>query len=198
MVGFSGGIDGGSTRTVRSAFLIVAFVMLGALLPATAVDAAVDAGTVVVSPDSGLVDGSVVTVSTIGATPATLVVTSLCPVGADPEIDGCDRWLSVEMTDETGSGSWQAVLDPILPQADGTVVDCRHVPCELVVSAWDTEDAAGAVVRVPRLQRLMRHICREGFEHHVAMCAAPVAGILAEAFGTYLGWDVYHHNAPED
>ncbi|NLD78268.1 MAG: carboxylesterase family protein, partial [Acidimicrobiales bacterium] len=149
MVGFSGGIDGGSTRTVRSAFLIVAFVMLGALLPATAVDAAVDAGTVVVSPDSGLVDGSVVTVSTIGATPATLVVTSLCPVGADPEIDGCDRWLSVEMTDETGSGSWQAVLDPILPQADGTVVDCRHVPCELVVSAWDTEDAAGAVVRVP-------------------------------------------------
>ena len=55
-----------------------------------------------------------------------------------------------------------------------------------------------AVVRVPRLQRLMRHICREGFEHHVAMCAAPVAGILAEAFGTYLGWDVYHHNAPEE
>jgi len=55
-----------------------------------------------------------------------------------------------------------------------------------------------AVVRVPRLQRLMRHICREGFEHHVAMCPAHVARILAEAFDTYLGWDVYHHNAPED
>jgi L-fucose isomerase-like protein len=52
-----------------------------------------------------------------------------------------------------------------------------------------------AVVRIPRLQELMRLICRNGFEHHAAMngshCAAPVA----EALGNYLGWDVYQHNA---
>ena len=54
-----------------------------------------------------------------------------------------------------------------------------------------------AVVEVPHLQRLMRHICRNGFEHHAAMNASHCAGILAEAFSTYLGWDVYHHNAPD-
>ena len=32
-----------------------------------------------------------------------------------------------------------------------------------------------------------------GFEHHVAMTAAPSAAILAEAFETYLGWEVYRH-----
>ncbi len=54
-----------------------------------------------------------------------------------------------------------------------------------------------AVVEVPRLQKLMRHICRHGFEHHVAMSASQCAGPLAEAFENYLGWDTYHHNAPE-
>jgi L-fucose isomerase-like protein len=39
-----------------------------------------------------------------------------------------------------------------------------------------------AVARVPRLQRLMRHVCREGFEHHVVMNASRTAGVLAEAF----------------
>ena len=50
-----------------------------------------------------------------------------------------------------------------------------------------------AVVQVPGLQRLMQHICRNGFEHHVAMTAATVAAALAEAFGTYFGWQVYRH-----
>ena len=55
-----------------------------------------------------------------------------------------------------------------------------------------------AVARVPRLQQLLRHVCREGFEHHVVMNASHTAGILAEAFGRYLGWEVYHHDAPQD
>ncbi len=55
-----------------------------------------------------------------------------------------------------------------------------------------------AVARVPRLQKLLRHICREGFEHHVVMNASRTAGILAEAFSTYLGWEVYHHEAPQE
>jgi len=40
---------------------------------------------------------------------------------------------------------------------------------------------------------LLAYICRNGFEHHVAMTMGSVAPILAEAFETYLGWDVYHH-----
>ncbi len=54
-----------------------------------------------------------------------------------------------------------------------------------------------AVARVPRLQKLMHIICKNGFEHHAAMngsyCAAPVV----EALGNYVGWEVYHHNAPD-
>jgi L-fucose isomerase-like protein len=55
-----------------------------------------------------------------------------------------------------------------------------------------------AVARVPKLQKLMHHVCREGFEHHVVMNCSRTAGILAEAFGRYLGWEVYHHEAPQE
>jgi len=50
-----------------------------------------------------------------------------------------------------------------------------------------------AVVRVDGLQRLMHYICKNGFEHHVAMTLDNRAGILAEAFSTYLNWETYHH-----
>jgi L-fucose isomerase-like protein len=50
-----------------------------------------------------------------------------------------------------------------------------------------------AVVEVPGLQALLRHVCKNGFEHHVAMNPAPTAAILAEAFETYFGWQVYYH-----
>jgi L-fucose isomerase-like protein len=51
-----------------------------------------------------------------------------------------------------------------------------------------------AVVRIPRLQKLLQHVCKNGYEHHVAMSASHTAAVLAEAFGTYLDWDVYHHS----
>jgi len=52
-----------------------------------------------------------------------------------------------------------------------------------------------AVVEVPELQKLMRYICKNGYEHHAAMAAAPSSDILAEVFETYFGWEVYHHAA---
>jgi L-fucose isomerase-like protein len=51
-----------------------------------------------------------------------------------------------------------------------------------------------AVVHVPELQKLMRFVCRNGFEHHAAMNASHCAGILVEAMDTYLGWDVQRHS----
>jgi L-fucose isomerase-like protein len=54
-----------------------------------------------------------------------------------------------------------------------------------------------AVARVPKLQKLLRHVCNEGFEHHVVMNASLSAGVLDEAFSRYLGWEVYHHEARE-
>jgi L-fucose isomerase-like protein len=50
-----------------------------------------------------------------------------------------------------------------------------------------------AVVEVPQLQKLMRYICRNGFEHHAAMNGSECAGVLQEALETYLGWPVYRH-----
>jgi L-fucose isomerase-like protein len=54
-----------------------------------------------------------------------------------------------------------------------------------------------AVAQVPKLQKLMHHICRQGFEHHVVMNSSHTAAILEEAFTRYLGWEVYHHENPE-
>ncbi len=52
-----------------------------------------------------------------------------------------------------------------------------------------------AVAEVPRLQQLMQYICRNGFEHHAAMSSSHCAGVVEEALGPYLGWDVYRHGA---
>lgn len=54
-----------------------------------------------------------------------------------------------------------------------------------------------AVAHVPKLQKLLRHVCHEGFEHHVVMNASRTAAVLHEAFERYLGWEVYHHEAPD-
>lgn len=50
-----------------------------------------------------------------------------------------------------------------------------------------------AVVEVPELQKLMQYICKNGFEHHVAMNGSHSATIVAEALETYFGWEVYRH-----
>jgi L-fucose isomerase-like protein len=52
-----------------------------------------------------------------------------------------------------------------------------------------------AVAHVPQLQDLLRYVCREGFEHHVVMTNSYSAGILAEAFNNYMGWETYHHGS---
>lgn len=50
-----------------------------------------------------------------------------------------------------------------------------------------------AVVKIEGLQKLLKYVCRNGFEHHTAMTLGNTGAILEEAFGNYLGWDVYHH-----
>jgi L-fucose isomerase-like protein len=49
------------------------------------------------------------------------------------------------------------------------------------------------VVQVPNLQKLLRYICDNGYEHHVAMNLSQTASVVKEAFSNYLGWEVYHH-----
>jgi len=50
------------------------------------------------------------------------------------------------------------------------------------------------VVKIENLQRLLAYLCKNGFEHHLAINGNRVAAILEEAFGNYLGWSVYHHS----
>ena len=50
-----------------------------------------------------------------------------------------------------------------------------------------------AVVEVQGLQKLLQYISKNGFEHHAAMNPSHSAAILAEAFQTYFGWEVYYH-----
>lgn len=54
-------------------------------------------------------------------------------------------------------------------------------------------DGCIVVTEVPELQKLMKYICKNGFEHHVAMCRAEVADVIQEAIESYLGWELYVH-----
>ena len=54
-------------------------------------------------------------------------------------------------------------------------------------------DGGIAVCEIPQLQKLMKYMCKNGYEHHVAMVRSHVSEILEEAIGNYLGWDLYMH-----
>jgi L-fucose isomerase-like protein len=49
------------------------------------------------------------------------------------------------------------------------------------------------VVKIREFQKLLRYICENGFEHHVAINPTRIATGVKEALGNYLGWDVYVH-----
>lgn len=50
-------------------------------------------------------------------------------------------------------------------------------------------DGGIAICKIPNLNHVMDHICRNGFEHHVAMVRGNVMDIVEEALVRYLGWD---------
>ncbi len=58
----------------------------------------------------------------------------------------------------------------------------------------ETFGGAG-VVEIPGLQKLLRYICENGFEHHVAANFSSVAPAVHEAATRYLHWDMYAHAA---
>jgi L-fucose isomerase-like protein len=49
------------------------------------------------------------------------------------------------------------------------------------------------VVKIPGLQRLLHYICRNGYEHHVAVNISSYGAAVAEALSVYKGWEVHHH-----
>jgi L-fucose isomerase-like protein len=51
-----------------------------------------------------------------------------------------------------------------------------------------------AVCKIDNLQGMMKYVCKNGFEHHVAMTRGHYADVLEEAISTYLKWDLYRHD----
>jgi L-fucose isomerase-like protein len=58
----------------------------------------------------------------------------------------------------------------------------------------ETFGGAG-VVEIPEMQKLLRYICENGFEHHVAANFSTVAPVVHEAATNYCGWEMYAHGA---
>jgi len=63
---------------------------------------------------------------------------------------------------------------------------------EFTSDPLETFGGAG-VVRIPEMQKLLRYICENGFEHHVAANFSNTASAVAEATSKYLGWEVHVH-----
>ncbi len=61
----------------------------------------------------------------------------------------------------------------------------------------DTFGGAG-VAEIPHLQKLLKYICREAFEHHVAANFSDVSKAVHEAAVRYLGWESYYHPELQD
>ena len=51
------------------------------------------------------------------------------------------------------------------------------------------------VVKIPELQQLLQYVCKNGYEHHVAVSRSHYGRAVAEALGNYKGWEVYHHQS---
>ncbi len=58
----------------------------------------------------------------------------------------------------------------------------------------ETFGGAG-VVKIPQLQKLLRLICEQGFEHHVAANFSQVSSAVHEAATRYFGWEMRRHPA---
>ncbi|MFP5237917.1 MAG: L-fucose/L-arabinose isomerase family protein [Acidobacteriota bacterium] len=61
----------------------------------------------------------------------------------------------------------------------------------------ETFGGAG-VAEIPQLQKLLKYICREAFEHHVAANFSDVSKAIHEAATNYLGWESYYHPGLDD
>jgi L-fucose isomerase-like protein len=72
------------------------------------------------------------------------------------------------------------------------LVKCYSGEGEFTADPFDMNGGI-AVCRIADARELMRHVTREGFEHHVAMARGSSAKVLKEAIERYIGWDFHEH-----
>ncbi|MGJ5206418.1 L-fucose/L-arabinose isomerase family protein [Bradyrhizobium sp. HKCCYLR20261] len=71
--------------------------------------------------------------------------------------------------------------------------------CGYVGEGKFTEDSletfgGAGVVEIPEMQKLLRYICENGFEHHVAANFCSASDVIVDATRNYLGWDFHLHD----
>jgi L-fucose isomerase and related proteins len=74
----------------------------------------------------------------------------------------------------------------------GGKIKCYAGEGEFTADPFDMNGGI-AVCKIGDVRGLMRHVTREGFEHHVAMVRGGSAEVLREAVERYLGWSCYLH-----
>lgn len=119
-------------------------------------------------------------------------------LGMEPEIGNLDI-LSLALGEENCFGACKGVIVPgpftfakISTDDFAGRIKAYVGEGEFVREDISTPGGPG-VVEIKGMQKLMKYICQNGFEHHVAMNRSHTAEILKEAFEKYMGWEVYHH-----
>ncbi|MEA3334345.1 MAG: fucose isomerase [Chloroflexota bacterium] len=119
-------------------------------------------------------------------------------IGETPEISNLDViGASVGADKSFGAVKGQVVAGPMTFFRMSTD-DTRGVIKSYVGEGEFTDDptniqGGSAVCRIGNLQQMMKYVCKNGFEHHVAQVRGNWADVLEEAIATYLGWDLYRH-----
>lgn len=120
-------------------------------------------------------------------------------IGKTPEISNLDV-IGADVGEEISFGAIKAqvVAGPMTFFRMSTD-DTRGLIKSYVGEGDFTDDptniqGGSAVCKIDNLQGMMKYICKNGFEHHVAMTRGRYADVLEEAISTYLKWDLYRHN----
>lgn len=121
-------------------------------------------------------------------------------IGRDVEISALDV-LGASLGEENcfGAIKGQAAAGPMTFFRVSTD-DSRGVIKSYLGEGEITDDKPGniqggiMVAKVPELQGLLKYMCKEGFEHHVAVTRGHCADVIEEAIGTYLDWSLMRHS----
>ena len=119
-------------------------------------------------------------------------------IGKTPEIGNLDViGLSVGAENSFGAIKAQVASGPMTFFRMSTD-DTRGIIKSYVGEGAFTDDptniqGGAAVCRIDNLQQMMKYVCKNGFEHHVAQVRGNWANVLEEAISTYLHWDLYRH-----
>jgi len=122
-----------------------------------------------------------------------------CAFSEKPDIANLDI-LATTLGEEVSFGALKGRVRPSDMTFLKITTDDRHgaMKCYLGEGKFTNDPlptfGGVAVCQVPGLNRLMKHLTQNGYEHHVALTQASCADVLEEALGNYMGWSVYRHS----